>query len=212
MISVIIPACNEEDYIVKTISSISKDVEVIVVCNGCNDKTFDLVQGKVSKILDFKWRSVSRARNEGARIAKGSILVFLDADTILGSNVLDEIVQYNEFGLVGTCRVKPSCSRFKHRLFYFLKNKILCPFGVSNGIVFCTKETYDSVNGFNEDVFKREDGIFVRTIMSKGKFVILDSYVVNSVRRFESKGYFGMSVYWIWEALKPSKKEYEIVR
>ena len=97
-------------------------------------------------------------------------------------------------------------------MFYFLKNNLLCPFGVSNGVIFCDRQTYDSINGFDESVNKREDGMFVRTIKSKGSFVLLNRKVVNSTRRFDSHGYLGVVKYWIKEALKPSKSEYEVVR
>jgi len=43
MISIIIPACNEEKYLLDTIKSIKsqsfKDFEIIVVCDGCTDNT-----------------------------------------------------------------------------------------------------------------------------------------------------------------------------
>ena len=212
MISVVIPACNEEKYILDTVNSVPAHCEVIVVCNGCTDKTYSLVKGKVDKVLNFKWRNIAKARNEGVKVSTKDVLVFLDADTCLVPGAVEDVVNNVKPNVVGTFKFKPSNDKFKHRMFYFLKNNLLCPFGVSNGVIFCDRQTYDSINGFDESVNKREDGMFVRTIKSKGSFVLLNRKVVNSTRRFDSHGYLGVVKYWIKEALKPSKSEYEVVR
>ena len=58
MISVIIPAYNEEKYIEKTLKSIKKQnfkhYETIVVCNGCTDNTKDIAKRYADKVLVIK--------------------------------------------------------------------------------------------------------------------------------------------------------------
>ena len=57
MISIIIPACNEENYIKDSLDSISmqdyKDYEIIVVCNGCTDKTEAIAKKYTKKVFNL---------------------------------------------------------------------------------------------------------------------------------------------------------------
>ncbi len=83
-ISVIIPALNEEKYIRSTLEALEKqqfrDFEVIVVDGNSTDRTRKIAQ-KYSKTIIERRPHIGVARNAGARIAKGDILFFTNADT-----------------------------------------------------------------------------------------------------------------------------------
>lgn len=216
MLSVIIPACNEENYLKETIESIRqqniKDYEIIVVSDGSTDKTDEIASKHADKFLRLEKRlGPAYAKNAGARLAKGKILVFLDADTKLTKDVLKEIKETTKENVVGTCKIEPSNKALKHRVIMSLKNTLLCPFGVSNGIVFCTKNTFEKYGTYPQ-LKKREEGVLIRTIKREGEFVMLDKPVINSMRRFEKLGYTTVFAYWIKEALKPSDEDYPVVR
>jgi len=53
MVSIIIPAYNEEKYIEKTLKSIlmqdCKDKEIIVICNGCKDNTKKIAEKRITQ-------------------------------------------------------------------------------------------------------------------------------------------------------------------
>ncbi|HIH25535.1 glycosyltransferase [Candidatus Woesearchaeota archaeon] len=217
MISIIIPACNEEKYLLDTIKSIKsqsfKDFEIIVVCDGCTDNTPLIAKKHSDKVILNKERNgPTRPKNLGAKKSSGDILVFLDADTHLTKDVLKKINEVSDKIIVGTCKIKPSNNKFKHRLMMSLKNNILCPFGVSNGIIFCKKNDFFKYNGFNEKLKKGEDGHFVRLLKKKGRFIILKNHVISSTRRFDSKGYIRTFGYWLREYFNPSNDDYEIIR
>lgn len=215
MISIIIPACNEEKYILETINSIHKQnyrqYEIIVICNGCTDNTFDVAKNKVDKIMNFPWRNIAKARNEGARIAKYDKLIFLDADTSLVGDVLKTIVE-NDF-VIGTCKFKPDNNKLKHKLFYSVKSNLFSPlFKISNGIMFCDKKNF---SGFDENLKKGEEGMLIRKTLEEknAKFVVLNEYVKSSTRRYDQKGYFSVLWYWANEKfLKPSDEDYPLIR
>ena len=200
MISIIIPAHNEEKYILKTINSIKKQkfkkYEIIVVLDGCTDKTLSKIKGKVNKIINLKKRNgPGIAKNEGAKKAKGEILVFLDADTYMAEGLLELIYNKRNEYRVGTALMRPSNDKFKHKFFMWMKNKIVTPKGVSNGIIFCKKKIFEKVKGF-PNVKKGEDGQFIFKVLGckrsikdmifkNKKFFVAQNYVISSTRRFD---------------------------
>jgi glycosyltransferase involved in cell wall biosynthesis len=88
--SFIIPALNEEDLIAGCIKSIKRQKkvadEIIVVDNGSKDKTAEIARKLGCKVVKEEKRGISHARNKGAKLAKGDILCFIDADGVLSKN------------------------------------------------------------------------------------------------------------------------------
>jgi glycosyltransferase involved in cell wall biosynthesis len=218
MLSIIIPAHNEQDYIEETLKSIKsdnfKDYEIIVVCDDCTDKTIKISKKYTKKVIPTKQNyGPGLAKNKGVEFAKGNKLIFLDADTRITPNTLNAINKTLDLypDIVGTCRIKPTNNIFKHKIFYTLKNKLLCPFGVSNGIIFCTKNIFKKYGGFPH-IKKGEDGMFLRKIKRDNGFIMLNNYVLSSTRRYDKKGYIRIWFYWLKEKLIPSDDEYEPIR
>ncbi len=93
-ISIIIPTYNEEKYIRATLESIRKqpyqDIEVIVADSNSPDGTREVARRAYPKvrIVNRKERGVGIACNAAARIAKGKLLMFIDADTSITRNLL----------------------------------------------------------------------------------------------------------------------------
>ena len=86
MISVIIPALNEAAGIRAALSALqplrAEGHEVIVAEGGSADGTAALVRDLADVVLDAP-RGRARQMNAGAAIARGDILLFLHADTVL---------------------------------------------------------------------------------------------------------------------------------
>lgn len=86
-VTVIIPAYNEEDSILRTLSSISETItslkiEILVVNNNSTDTTQELLDiCGVQNIMETK-KGVKHARNSGLRAAKGKIIINADADSV----------------------------------------------------------------------------------------------------------------------------------
>ncbi len=102
MLSLVIPAYNEERYLPPTLSHLHQareflsrgggpPVEVIVVDNGSVDQTARVAAALGATMLTERIRSIAAARNAGARAAAGDALVFLDADTIVPERLLARI-------------------------------------------------------------------------------------------------------------------------
>ncbi len=103
MISVIIPHFNRFHLLRKAISSVLTqdygDFELIVVDDGSTDSGLSDLQkafkGKVQWLI-LEHEGVSNARNQGARMARGEWLCFLDSDDSWHSGKLASQVQFHK--------------------------------------------------------------------------------------------------------------------
>ena len=97
LFSVIIPTYNRAKLLARAINSViaqqESDWELIIVDDGSTDKTFQVVQkylrtNKNIRYLRKRNEGPSKARNKGARSAKGKFVTFLDSDDEYMSNHL----------------------------------------------------------------------------------------------------------------------------
>ena len=102
MISIIIPAYNAEKYLEECINSILcntiSDFEIIIVNDGSTDSTPTICKRIASsdnriKIFSQNNGGVSSARNYGIKQAKGELIMFVDADDLIGKCYIEKIVQ-----------------------------------------------------------------------------------------------------------------------
>jgi len=188
-ISAIIPSYNDGKNIKILVNQIIKkkfsDVEIIVVESGKADYSGNLPRGVVF-IKSGRGRALQM--NTGARRAKGSILIFLHADSNISNiNFLDlqDTLSENEFGCF---RVK-----FKSKKKYFrfieltsnLRKKIFgIPFG-DQGLVI-SKKLFREVGGFSKGDFEDIDMALQLTKVANVK--IINQYIKTSPRRFLEHG------------------------
>lgn len=215
MLSIIIPACNEEKYIEETLKSIKsqdyKDYEIVVVCNGCNDRTGKVANKYTKKVYYLKEGNIVKARNYGAKKAKGEILIFLDADTkFKENNILKNIVN-NNINL-GTCRFMPDKGDLKFVGFAKLKNLSTTIFGGSNGNMIISKDIFNKINGYDNNKTPRENYHLVKKAKRYTKFKVLNHYVITSMRRHNNLGYIKLLVFWLKFLFSKNKTEYGIIR
>ena len=92
LFSFIIPALNEEASIAICIQSIQAQqeakLEIIIVDNGCTDRTVEIARQMGCIVVSEKKSGLSYARNAGADAAHGDILCFIDADGIVSNTWL----------------------------------------------------------------------------------------------------------------------------
>jgi glycosyltransferase involved in cell wall biosynthesis len=87
-ISCIVPVFDGERYLAEAIASIvaqtSPPFEIVVVDDGSTDRTIEVARsfGEAVRLVHQEHRGVSAARNHGARVARGDLLAFLDADDL----------------------------------------------------------------------------------------------------------------------------------
>ena len=126
MISIIIPAWNEEKYLPKLLDCIKKqsyrDYEVIVADAGSKDRTRQTA--KKYGCRGVKGGMPAVGRNNGAKAAKGNLLVFLDADAMIGKDFLESALGEIKKRRLGAASVKiyPQSSKILDGIYLGLFN------------------------------------------------------------------------------------------
>ena len=109
-VSIIVPTFRRPSVLTETLAALiklnhSKDAfEIIVVDDGSNDETSNVVKSFQDKFANLKYlpqsnSGVATARNNGARAARGDILIFNDDDIIVAPDLIERHLRHlREFG------------------------------------------------------------------------------------------------------------------
>ena len=110
LVSVVIPALNEESNIGRVVRSIfsqcpyGTELEVIVVDDGSCDKTVKEAKKAGATVLVYEGEdnggNPAAARNRGTRLARGDPLIFLDADCVPVDGWLQALLAAHQAGAV----------------------------------------------------------------------------------------------------------------
>ena len=201
-ISVIIPAHNEEKYIERCITSIKKsakqfrgNVEIIVVCNRCSDRTAEIAKSNGAVVVWNEDRCIAKVRNAGIAVASGKIIVTIDADNRMTKGTLSEIYHLLKTGkyIGGGAPI-----RFERYTFPLWCNDMFCriSFGITglySGIFWAKKDSFDAIGGF-VDQKAMEDVATAKMLKKYGKkqgkeyTTLRNNYLINSTRKFDDLG------------------------
>lgn len=101
VVSVVIPMYNVEKYIEQSVNSVLNQsyhhFELILVDDGCVDKTLDIVNNFTDpriRIVRQENRGLSGARNTGIESARGIYIALLDADDYWAADKLTKHIQH----------------------------------------------------------------------------------------------------------------------
>lgn len=215
-LSIVIPTKNEEKYLPKLLESIKiqtfSDYELIVADNLSKDGTKETAKKFGCKVV--KGGLPGKARNLGAKIATGGIILFLDADTELKSrDFLEKAV--NEFERrkldIGVPLIRLRGSDLD-KLYFDFWNKLtklfqfsLTPFG-GGWCIFIKKELHKKIKGFDEKITLGEDSDYVQRAVQyklfKVKFRVIKSVKIDvSTRRLEKEGHLKVAIQGIGTGL-----------
>ncbi len=194
--SIIIPVYKEKKIINNTIQNLKslrnfKKSEIIIV-DGDQDKSTlkNIIDNNVIKISSVKGRAVQM--NTGADIAKGEILIFLHADTILPNNALDkieELINYKKYK-AGAFDLSIDSKKFIYKLISFIssiRSRITrIPYG--DQAYFIRKDYFFYLGKFMNVPIMEDVDLMNRIKKGRGKIFIINEKVKTSVRRWEKEG------------------------
>lgn len=221
-LSVVIPAHNEEKYLPRLLAGIAAAraryrrgagaVEVVVADNESTDGTAEVSLTRGCKVVPVSKRVIAAARNGGARASKGEILAFVDADSMVHPDTFNAI----EAALEGEKVVGGATGMTMERwstgiaLTYVALVPLVRILGVDGGVVFCRREDFIELGGYDESRLYAEDVDFLLKLKRFGRrrgqrFERLQGVkAVASARKFDRHGdwhYFSGMLRFAWGGL-----------
>jgi len=214
MLSIIIPALNEGKYLPLLLNLIKQQnfaggeedksssspslslgessvYEVIVADADSIDKTVEIAKSFGCQVV--RGGLPARGRNEGAKIAKGEIFLFMDADNVfLPENFLENLLTEFERKKLGVASfpIYPRGKKIDKILYGIYNNFVsLTKIPCATNSVLVKKEIFEKVGGFDEEIKIGEDHCFVKQAAKFSKFGFIKTEpVLTSPRRFEYEG------------------------
>lgn len=188
LISIVIPAYNESENIVRSLLSLcanrtAKSVEIIVVDNNSSDDTQSLVEACGVRCITEGMQGITHARNAGLKAAQGDYVLNADADAVYPEDWIEEMtrplmnnmdvaITYGLFSFIpiaDTGRMTyfiyeylSSASRFFNKIF---KDEAVNVYGFNSGF---RREQGIQVDGFNHPPGTNEDGYLAFKLRAKG--------------------------------------------
>ena len=209
--SVIIPAYNEAKLLPRLLDSISiaaarygrDDVEIVVADNSSTDKTRTIAESKGCRTVTITKRRIAAARNGGAKAANGEILCFIDADSALHPDTFHKIdeAMLNDSIVAGATGVFLERRSIGLIATYLMMMPVMLATGMDTGVVFCRREDFDAVQGYNEELYFAEDVAFLYSLKRHGRAKrqrltrLSGAKALGSTRKFDENGdwhYFPM--------------------
>jgi len=235
IISVVIPAYNEERLLPRCLESLlkqnfQKPFEIIVVDDGSTDKTAKIAERFGVKIITLqKNKGIGNARFVGSAEIQGQIIVGTDADAVVPIDWLKQISDFfdknpNIGAITGSFRLakkRKSSLKIGPKLFAIIEAKIVrhltrliighyCLDGRNFAI---RKNVYEQTTGFNRELRCLEDANITAKIGKISKIAYIPTLIVEvSSRRWENnflKHLFTIIIPAIWFNLvlkKPKEK------
>ena len=195
MISFVIPAHNEEDIIVATLTHIRGVAgkyphEIILSDDGSTDSTREKARVLTDRVIQYNGempKTIGATRNRGARAAAGDILFFLDSDVRLRDpeHFMSRVVESFESdpkldAMTVSIRVYPEAETWGDililtcfDLYFRLLNNVFGFGGTHGKCMIVRTSSFRRVGGFNEHMPASEDAdLFIR--LSKTGMTMLD--------------------------------------
>lgn len=202
LISIIIPAFNEERFLANTLEQIklafreNEDQgyawEIIVCDNNSTDKTAEIASQLGARVLFEPVNQIARARNTGAGAARGEWLLFIDADSFPSPELIADVfavIDSGDYIGCGTTVLVEGGTLF-NKLRMERLNPLFRIFNWCGGaFLLCRTEAFHAVGGFSLDLYAFEEIDFVIRLKRYGRtqgkqFIVLHGHpVITSGRR-----------------------------
>ena len=203
LFSIIMPVLNEEAVLEYHLSNLVRQIshsncELLIVDGGSTDRTIEIAQRFGNVISSRRGRAAQM--NSGAGIAKGEVLLFLHADTLLPDDafrVIEHALKAHEV-VGGAFRICFNCDKWPYQLVAFTTNLRSRIYKIFTGdqAYFVRSVSFRAIGGFPDQPLMEDLEIITR-LRKIGSVVLLPQYVTTSARRHERNGLV-RSVLFMW--------------
>lgn len=200
MISIIIPAYNEEKNIGKLIAYLkeiiaSDKAEIIVVDGGSRDQTVVEAENAGAKVVRSPKKGRASQMNFGAEQAKGGVLYFLHSDTRPPKTVINDISKELDKGSGCGCFRLRFNNDHKVLSFYSWFTRFdIDFFRFGDQSLFVKRALFQKIGGFDENLIVMEDQEIVSRLKKHAQFTIIPKQVFTSARKYEKIGVFKLQI------------------
>jgi peptidoglycan-N-acetylglucosamine deacetylase len=205
MISIVIPAYNEQKTIGQTLDSLAVQktqhpFEVIVVDNNSTDKTVKIVNAYRTRLditlIEEKRKGRSPARRAGFAAARGDIIFSTDADVVVPPDWIGKMASYfadpSIAAVTGICRIN-DCGWLINTIVNLYQivstviyNSIFHHTWLSGFSFAIRKSIYEQSGGFDPELNCHEDTELSHRVKKIGKIkVVREPIILFSGRRFQ---------------------------
>jgi glycosyltransferase involved in cell wall biosynthesis len=159
-----------------------------VVDDASTDRTAEIARSRDVRVIAVDLRHIAAVRNAGAAAANGDVFIFIDADTIVNARVVAAALGAIESGAVGGGALLDwdRLPFWGRALAAGLTVSQIATKLAAGCFVFCTRNAFTAVGGFDERVFVTEEWFLSRALRRHGRFVILRQRVNTSGRKLRT--------------------------
>jgi len=160
-----------------------------VVDDASTDGTAAVAAANGARVVPVRVRQIARARNAGARAASGSVLVFVDVDTVVSPAAVTSAVAAVRSGAAGGgARVDfdGALPLWARACLPLLRVGMQLGRVAAGCFIFCSRAAFDAAGGFDERLYAAEEIAFSRALGRHGQVVILREAVTTSGRKMRT--------------------------
>ncbi|MBU6302905.1 MAG: glycosyltransferase [Verrucomicrobia bacterium] len=179
-VAIVIPAYNEEALLPRTLDHLRDslreagiEARIVVTDNNSTDATAEVARQWGAEVVFEPVNQIARARNAGAARAGGEFLLFVDADTLVAPGTLRQAVDALASGEVcaggALVRGETPFTGFSAFLVAFWTWLSRTRQLAAGAFVFCRRDAFAAVGGFDESVYAGEEVWFVLRLKEWGK-------------------------------------------
>ena len=213
LITIAIPAFNEEKLLSATLENIHNSAEAfraagweweLIVCNNnSTDQTAEIAQRHAARVVFEPKNQIARARNAAGQAARGDWILFVDADSLPSPELFAataRVMQEPDIlggGSTVTMGRVPWWAAFWIHLWNGISRLMRWPAG---SYFFCRTQAFHELEGFSKTLYASEELEFAERLKRHGRrrqqrlHIITGQPLITSARK--------LSLYSPWELVK----------
>ena len=204
--TLVIPAHNEEALLPRLLDTVDVArarysfgpgaIEVVVADNASTDRTAEIAAARGCRVAPVAKRAIAAARNGGAAFARSPILAFVDADTQIHPETFNGIERALADNRIVGGATGVTMERWSLPLVatYLAIIPLVFLTGMDAGVVFCRRNDFTEIGGYNERLLVAEDVAFLWALKKLGRSRrqrltrLRSMKAVASTRKFDRHG------------------------